>query len=63
VKPDPITIGAVTLTANDQGVLLSTWVGEDQISVDDAVKIRDWLNLAFPTVLPPMSTDAVISNG
>ena len=44
-----ITVEGVTLTVNDLGVLLQDgWLLQKQITMDDVIKIRDWLDTNFP---------------
>ena len=49
---EPLEIEGAKLTANAQGVLLSMgWMYSQQISVADAVRIRDWLIAVYPVKL------------
>ena len=48
----PLDIDGARLSANAQGVLLSMgWMYSQQISVADAVRIRDWLIAVYPVKL------------
>ena len=48
----PLNVAGVTLTANPAGVLLTEgWMFSQQISVADAVRIRDWLIANYPVKL------------
>jgi hypothetical protein len=48
---EPLQVAGVTLTANEAGVLLQEgWISQ-QISVVDAVRIRDWLIAVYPVKL------------
>lgn len=46
---EPLEIAGVTLVQNEQGVALKYgWMLNQQISIADAMKIRDWLNHHYP---------------
>lgn len=45
-----LAVDGFTLSVGeDGGVVLRNWFTTQRISAEDAVKIRDWLNLNFPT--------------
>ena len=56
----PLEIDGAKLAANAQGVLLSMgWMYSQQISVADAVRIRDWLISVYPVKLCECGADSV----
>jgi hypothetical protein len=44
-----LSVAGVTLVQNEQGVALKYgWLYNQQISVADALRIRDWLDAVYP---------------
>ena len=57
-----LDIAGVTLEQNDIGVLLSYgWFSAKQITAADAMRIRDWLNGAYPVKLCECAKPAAAS--
>lgn len=45
----PLEVAGVTLVQNEQGVALKYgWMYTNQISIADAMRIRDWLDVVYP---------------